>query len=74
MIFGSVIPRIRHFQLPSIAVRVPDDDGLEIHSIIESGFDMRAEAHDSEDRAITLFETAIQQGRELTEAEWGSEY
>ncbi|WP_417385611.1 hypothetical protein [Gimesia sp.] len=72
--YGSVIQEIRDFQFKSIAISLPDDRGELIHEKIVRAFDARADAHDIEDRALNLFETAIERGKTYTEAEWGSEY
>lgn len=72
--YGSVIPRLRDFQFNSIAIPLPDDKGEAIHEKVVSAYDARGDAHDLEDEAFRLFETAIERGRAYTEAEWGSEY
>ena len=73
-IHGSVIQQIRDFEFESIVMPLPDDKGLLIHEKIVEAFDARADALESENDAIDLFDSAIKRGRELTEAEWGSEY
>ncbi|MCO6042671.1 restriction endonuclease subunit S [Aeoliella sp. ICT_H6.2] len=72
--YGSVIPRLRDFQFNTIAIPVPDDRGESIHEKIVAAYEARGEAHDREDEAFRLFDSAIERGRAYTEAEWGSEY
>ncbi|MEQ8636399.1 restriction endonuclease subunit S [Gimesia maris] len=72
--YGSVIPRLHSDHIEAIKVAVPNDAGESISNIVDEAFELRREAHEAENQAIQLFEMAIQRGRELTEAEWGSEY
>lgn len=72
--FGSVIPRLRHFQFHSIAVRLPKDRGEAIHEQVTDAFDARAEGRKLEDEAIDLFAGALERGRGYVESEWGTEY
>lgn len=72
--YGSVIPRLRDFQFNSIAIAIPTDKGKQIHELVVRAFDKRADALALEDDAIRLFETAIEEGKETTEAKWGREY
>ena len=73
-IHGSVIQHIRDYEFGKILVCVPPDRGEQVHDMVVRSYDLRADAVGLEDGAIALFETAIKRGRELTEAEWGSEY
>jgi type I restriction enzyme S subunit len=72
--YGSVIPRLRDIQFNTIAIPVPDDRGESIHEKIVAAYEARGDAHDREDEAFRLFDSAIERGRAYTEAEWGSEY
>lgn len=69
--YGSVIPRIHSRQVAEILVPLPDDRGAEVASIVDLAFDKRQQALEIENQAITLFQTAIEQGRQATEAQWG---
>lgn len=72
--YGSVIPEIRDFQFNSIAICLPADRGQAIHHKVVAAFDARADARQHEDAAIDLFMSALKQGREYVETEWGREY
>lgn len=72
--YGSVIPRLRDFQFGSIAIRVPKDKGEAIHQKVVQAFDARADAKAKEDTALKLFMSALANGREYVESEWGKEY
>lgn len=72
--YGSVIPELRDFQFNSIAVALPSDHGKSIHKVVVRAFDCRADALALEDDAIRLFETAVEEGKETTEENWGREY
>ena len=72
--FGSVIPRLRHFQFHTIAVRVPNDRGRTVHDKIIRAFDSRADAIAAEDQAQELLAMSLARRRDYIESEWGSEY
>lgn len=72
--YGSVIPRIHSRQVAEVLVPIPVDKGESIAALVDSAFECRRDARESEDRAIALFEFAILRGRAYIEAEWGSEY
>jgi type I restriction enzyme S subunit len=72
--YGSVIPELRDFQFNSIAIAVPADRGEGIHNMVVKAFDCRADALALENEAIRLFETAVENGRQVTEEKWGTEY
>lgn len=71
--YGSVQKKLRDFQFRDIAIILPEDKGLSIHEKTLAGFEKRAEALEKENAAFDLFMTAIREGREATEAQWGSE-
>ena len=71
--YGSVQKKLRDFHVGDILLPIPIDKGLSINEIIIAAFDKRADALQKEDAALDLFMTAIREGREATEAQWGSE-
>jgi restriction endonuclease S subunit len=72
--YGSVIPELRDFQFNSIALRLPQDKGEAIHHKVVQAFDDRADAKAKEDAALSLFMSALANGRAYVESEWGKEY
>lgn len=72
--YGSVIPRIHSRQVAEVLIPIPTDLGESIASLVDESARCRFLAREAEDRAIKLFESAIERGRAYTEAEWGSEY
>ncbi len=72
--YGSVQKRLRAFQFESIAIKLPKDNGKQIHNIVVSAFNKRAEAKELENRSHNLFMKAINDGREVIEKTWGEEY
>ncbi len=72
--YGSVIPRLRDFQLESIAISVPADKGKSIHIKVVQAFDARADARKAEDKAIEFFMSAIRDGKDVVESKWGKDY
>jgi type I restriction enzyme S subunit len=72
--YGSVIPELRDFQFNSIAISVPPDRGEEIHRMVVNAFDHRADALALENEAIRLFEAAVEDGKQITEENWGTDY
>lgn len=72
--YGSVQKKLRDFHFQDLAICLPGDKGESIHSLVVQGFDMRADAMDSENHAFDLFLSAINQGRPKTESEWGTAY
>lgn len=72
--YGSVIPELRDFQFKSIAIRRPKDKGEAIHDKVVAAFDARADAKIKEDAALSLFMSALANGRAYVESEWGKEY
>jgi len=72
--YGSVIPRLRDFQIGSISICLPNDKGESIHNMVVAAYDARADAIQIEDLAFDLYNEAILEGRRATEVKWGEEY
>ena len=70
--YGSVQKKLRDFQVGDILIPIPKDKGLSINQLIITAFNKRADALEKENAAFDLFMTAIREGREATEARWGS--
>lgn len=73
-VYGSVILHMTGEQLGKVLVALPPDRGKEIGDIVRKAYDHRADAVELEDTAVGLFESAIEEGKEATEARWGREY
>ena len=74
LVYGSVILTLSKEQLESIPVPIPPDGGRTIGNLTRNAFDARADAEEAEDQAFNLFMTAVTQGRNKIESEWGGEY
>jgi hypothetical protein len=72
--YGSVQDALRDIQVASLPMPCIPDKGEAVHTLVIEAFNLYADAKESEDKAISLFETAIEQGRDATEEKWGREY
>ena len=72
--YGSVIPRLYRTHVENILVPETDDGGIEIGTLVDQAFDLRAQAMTEEGLAIKLFVDILHAGRIHTEKQWSREY
>jgi len=72
--YGSVIPRLYKTHVEQIVVPYPRDGGAAVGELVDRAFENRRLAAKIEAEAISLFETAVEEGKGITEEKWGTEY